>query len=90
VFVVAEAIRRPVQGTPEIHGLPVIIIISAIATLVMVAGVLVLGVGDGREDLHRRSVLLDTAGYAAASAAGSGAVIYLSDHFFCGWTLSSA
>lgn len=82
VTVVIEAIRRLVHGTPEIQGLPVLII-SAIATVVMVAGVLVLGPGAGHEDLHMRSVLLDTAGDAVASAAVaiSGAVIYFTGRF---------
>jgi cobalt-zinc-cadmium efflux system protein len=83
VLVVGEAIRRLLHGTPEIHGLPVLIV-SAVATVVMIAGVLVLGTGAGREDLHMRSVLLDTAADALASAAVavSGAVIYLTGRFY--------
>ena len=72
-----------IQGTPEIHGLPVLIV-SAIATGVMLAGVLVLGVGAGREDLHMRSVLLDTVSDAVASAAVAvgGLVIYMTGRFY--------
>src|SRR5581483_11551003 len=60
-----------------VHGLPVLIV-SAISTLVMFAGVLILGTEAGSEDLHMRSVLIDTAadGLAALSVAGVGAVIY--------------
>lgn len=51
VFVLVAATRRLLHGTPVIHGLPVLIV-SALATGVMVAGVFVLGTGAGREDLH--------------------------------------
>lgn len=82
-FVIAEAIRRLVQGTPEVNGLPVLIV-SALATAVMVLGVFVLGTDAGEEDLHMRSVLLDTVADAVASAsvAVSGAVIYFTGRFF--------
>ncbi len=83
VLVLAAAVRRLIQGTPDIHGLPVLIV-SAVATAVMLTGVLVLGTGAGREDLHMRSVLLDTVSDAVASAAVavSGLVIYLTGRFF--------
>jgi cobalt-zinc-cadmium efflux system protein len=83
VLVLTEAVRRLISGTPEIHGLPVLIV-STITTAVMVAGVVVLGTGAGSEDLHMRSVLLDTVSDALASAAVavSGAVIYLTGRFF--------
>lgn len=83
ILVLLEGIRRLANGTPAVHGLPVLIV-SSIATLVMLTGVLVLGTGAGREDLHMRSVLLDTAGDAVASAAVAigGAVIYLTGRFF--------
>ncbi len=83
VLVLAAAVRRLIQGTPDIHGLPVLVV-SAVATAVMLAGVLVLGTGAGREDLHMRSVLLDTVSDAVASAAVavSGLVIYLTGRFF--------
>jgi cobalt-zinc-cadmium efflux system protein len=82
-LVLFEAVRRLLLGTPEIHGLPVLIV-SGIATAVMVAGVFVLGTGAGQEDLHMRSVLLDTVSDALASAgvAVSGAIIYLTGRYF--------
>lgn len=82
-WVLVAGIRRLVDGTPHISGLPVLVV-SAIAAVVMLLGVLVLGVGAGSEDLHMRSVLLDTIADAVASAAVavSGAVIYVTGRFF--------
>ena len=82
-FVLVAGMRRLANGTPEIHGLPVLIV-SAIATAVMLVGVFVLGTGAGSEDLHMRSVLLDTISDAVASAAVAigGAVIYLTGRFY--------
>lgn len=76
VLVIGEAVRRLVHGTPEIHGLPVLVA-SGLAALVMVIGALVLGRDAGSEDLHMRSVLLDTVADAVTSAAvaATGAVI---------------
>jgi cobalt-zinc-cadmium efflux system protein len=76
VLVIVEAVRRLLHGTPEIHGLPVLIT-SGIAAIVMVIGALVLGREAGSEDPHMRSVLLDTVADALTSAAvaGTGAVI---------------
>ena len=59
LLVVLEAVRRLLHGTPQIHGLPVLVV-SAVTTAVMVLGVLVLGREAGQEDLHMRSVLIDT------------------------------
>lgn len=42
-FVLVAAVRRLVNGTPEVHGLPALII-SAIATAAMLIGVFVLDV----------------------------------------------
>jgi cobalt-zinc-cadmium efflux system protein len=83
VLVVTEAVRRLLIGTPEIHGLPVLIV-SAIGTVVMVVGALVLGRDAGHEDLHMRSVLLDTVADAMISAAVAvtGAVIFLADGLY--------
>jgi cobalt-zinc-cadmium efflux system protein len=83
VLVQVEAVRRLVTGTPEIYGLPVLIV-SVIATVVMVLGALVLGRDAGREDLHMRSVLLDTVADALTSAAVAvtGAVIFLTDGLY--------
>ncbi|GAC1418806.1 MAG: hypothetical protein NVSMB57_13340 [Actinomycetota bacterium] len=77
-LVVVEGVRRLINGTPAVRGLPVLIV-SLIATAVMAAGVFILGADAGREDLHMRSVLLDTISDALASAAVAvaGGVIYL-------------
>ena len=82
-FVLVAGIRRLLNGTPEVHGLPVLIV-SAIATAVMLVGVFVLGTGSGSEDLHMRSVLLDTISDAVASAAVAvgGAVIYFTGRYY--------
>jgi cation diffusion facilitator family transporter len=82
-FVLVEAVRRLVDGTPAIRGLPVLIV-SSIAAAVMVAGVVVLGRDAGREDLHMRSVLLDTAAdaLAAAGVAVSGGIIFVTGRLF--------
>lgn len=85
IAIIAAAIGRLVAGTHRVEGLPVLVV-SAVAALVMLAGALVLGAdegdgddrdGDGEEDLTLKAVLLDTAADAAAAAgvAASGAVI---------------
>jgi cobalt-zinc-cadmium efflux system protein len=78
IVVLLEAIRRLIHGTPEINGLPVLIV-SAVGAVVMVAGALVLGSDAGGEDLHMRSVLLDTVSDALTSAAVAvtGGIMYL-------------
>ncbi len=83
LVVVAEAVHRLVQGTAPVQGVPVLIV-STIATAVMVVGIFILGTDAGKEDLHMRSVLLDTAADALASAAVavSGAVIALTGTFY--------
>jgi cobalt-zinc-cadmium efflux system protein len=76
--VLLEAIVRLIDGAPRIPGVPVLL--GGVATaLVLGGGVLVLGAGAGREDLHMRSVLLDTAsdGLAAAGVAVGGLVMAL-------------
>lgn len=82
-FVLFEAIRRLTSHTPEIAGLPVLII-SFIATLVMLASAVILGRGAADEDLHMRSVLLDTLADAASAAAVgiAGGIIYLTKGFY--------
>jgi cobalt-zinc-cadmium efflux system protein len=78
VLVLWEAMRRLLKGTPAVHGLPVLIV-SAITTAVMIVGALVLGRDAGREDLHMRSLLLDTISDALTSAAVAvgGLIIFL-------------
>jgi len=77
VVIAVAAIRRLVSGAPRVEGLPVLIV-SAVAALVMLAGALILaGDNDGGQDLNMKAVLLDTAADAAAAGgvAVSGAVI---------------
>jgi cobalt-zinc-cadmium efflux system protein len=80
VGICAAALQRLAAGTRRVEGLPVLIV-SAIAAAVMLAGAFVLGGDpdddDGEQDLNVRAVLLDTAADAAAAAgvAVSGAII---------------
>ena len=83
VLVASAAVGRLINGTPQVHGLPVLLV-SGIAALVMAGGALVLR-GDGDEDedeasqhdLSVAAVLLDTIADAAAAAgvAVTGAII---------------
>ncbi len=77
IVVLIQAIHRLLTATPEVHGLPVLIV-SSISTLAMVIGVFLLGRGAGNEDLHMRSVFLDTVsdGLSAASVAIVGGIIF--------------
>jgi cobalt-zinc-cadmium efflux system protein len=77
------AIQHLTAGTHRVEGLPVLIV-SAVAAVVLLAGALVLGGDadgedgeDGEEDLNVKAVLLDTAADAAAAVgvAVSGAII---------------
>lgn len=80
ILVAVAAVGRLASRPPEVHGLPVLIV-SAIAALVMTAGVLVLREDDDGEEEKRdpsvAAVLLDTLADAAAAAgvAVTGAVI---------------
>ena len=80
IGICAAAIQRLAAGTSRVDGLPVLIV-SAVAAAVMLAGAFVLGGdpgdADGGEDLNVKAVLLDTAADAAAAAgvAISGAII---------------
>jgi cobalt-zinc-cadmium efflux system protein len=80
LLVVGAATQRLITRTPEVHGLPVLIV-SGIAALTMTAGALVLQAdpddeADGR-DLSVAAVLLDTIADAAAAAgvAATGGII---------------
>ena len=72
VLVVGAAAERLLTRTPQVHGLPVLIV-SGVAALTMTAGALVLQAdaddddADGR-DLSVAAVLLDTVADAAAAA----------------------
>ena len=80
LVVVAAAIDRLATRTPEVHGLPVLVV-SGIAALAMTAGAFVLGRDDDAEGERRdpsvAAVLLDTVADAAAAAgvAVAGAII---------------
>jgi cobalt-zinc-cadmium efflux system protein len=80
VGIAAAAIQHLTAGAYHVEGLPVLIV-SSIAAVVMLAGALILGGdaddADGEECLNVKAVLLDTAADAAAAAgvAVSGAVI---------------
>src|SRR6266516_602766 len=82
LLVAAAAAERLVTRTPEVHGLPVLVV-SSVAALTMAIGALVLGAdaddddgADGR-DLSVAAVLLDTVADAAAAAgvAAAGGII---------------
>jgi cobalt-zinc-cadmium efflux system protein len=83
VLVIVEAGRRLLAGSSTVQGLPTLIV-SVISTVVMLAGAVILGLGAGSEDLHMRSVLLDTLadGAAAAAVAVAGGVIALTHRFY--------
>jgi cobalt-zinc-cadmium efflux system protein len=82
IAITVAALQHLVTGVQRVEGLPVLIV-SAIAAAVMLAGALILGGDadgdddDGTEDLNVKAVLLDTAADAAAAAgvAASGAII---------------
>lgn len=83
VGVAVSAAQRLVSGSPEVHGLAVLVA-SAVAALVMLCAALILGADAGSEDLHMRSILLDTIadGAAAAVVAIVGAVLAVAHRWF--------
>jgi cobalt-zinc-cadmium efflux system protein len=78
VIVTVEAIARLRQGSPSVLGFPMAVV-SLITLAVMIAGALVLGLSARREDIHMKSVLLDTLADAAAAAGVlvAGTIIWL-------------
>jgi cobalt-zinc-cadmium efflux system protein len=83
LFVAAAAAERLVTRTPEVHGLPVLVV-SGVGALAMTAGALVLRAstdddddGAASGDLSVAAVLLDTIADAAAAAGvvATGAII---------------
>jgi len=80
IGVVTEAIVRLREGSPAVLGLPMAIV-SLITLAVMITGALVLGFSSHREDIHMKSVLIDTLADAAAAAgvlvAGTGGLYWL-------------
>jgi cobalt-zinc-cadmium efflux system protein len=83
ISVVVEAVQRLVEGGHRVQGLPTLIA-SAAAMVVMLICAAILGRGAASEDLHMRSVLLDTLAdaLAAAGVAIVGAVILITGRFF--------
>lgn len=83
VGVVVSAAQRLVSSSPQVHGLAVLVA-SAVAALVMLCAALILGADAGSEDLHMRSILLDTIadGAAAAVVAIVGAVLAVAQRWF--------
>ncbi|HEX8752353.1 MAG TPA: cation transporter [Solirubrobacterales bacterium] len=77
IAVATEGLTRLIGGSPEVHGLPVLLV-SLLAAAAMVACALILGDVAGA-DLGTRSVMLDTLADAAAAAgvAASGAIIWI-------------
>lgn len=67
VTVAIEAIARLLDGSPAVLGLPMAVV-SFVTLVVMVSGALVLGFGSASEDIHMKSVLLDTLADAAIAA----------------------
>jgi cobalt-zinc-cadmium efflux system protein len=80
--VAVEAVGRLAGGSPQVHGLPVLIV-SVIATGAMILCAVILGhIEDS--DFNMRSVMLDTLADAAAAAgvAISGAIILAADGLY--------
>lgn len=81
--VAIEAIIRLGEGSPAVLGLPMAIV-ALVTLVVMIVGALVLGLSAHREDIHMKSVLIDTLA-DAASAAGvlmAGIVIWATDGLY--------
>lgn len=83
IFVVFGSIHRLAGHAQHIQGLPVFIV-SVVATISMLIGATVLGKEDIKDDLHMRSVWLDTISDAVASAAVaiSGVIIWIAHGFY--------
>jgi len=82
-LVLVGGTRRLIDHTPEIHGLSVLVV-SLVSMASMLIAALILGKDAGKEDIHMRSVLLDTIAdaIAAAGVAVSGAIIYFSGRLY--------
>lgn len=78
-----EAVVRLRDGSPVVLGLPMAVV-SLITLVVMITGALVLGLSSHREDIHMKSVFLDT--LADAAAAGgvliAGIIIWLAQGLY--------
>lgn len=82
-FVIVGGVRRLTTQTPDIHGLGVLIV-SLFAMASMILAAVILGRDAGNEDLHMRSVLLDTIADATAAAgvAVAGGIIYFTGRLY--------
>ncbi len=67
IGVAIEAITRLGEGSPAVLVLPMAVV-ALITLVVMIGGALVLGLSAHREDIHMKSVLIDTLADAAAAA----------------------
>lgn len=83
LFVLVEAVHRLLTNNPEIHALPVFIV-ALLSAIGMGAGVSILGRGAGKEDLHMRSVFLDTVsdGLSAVCVAIVGVIIFATHKYY--------
>lgn len=81
--VIVAAIQRLTKSDTTVHGLPALIA-AGVAMIVMLASAFILGRGAAHEDLHMRSVLLDTLAdaLAAAGVAVVGGVILITGHYY--------
>ncbi|MUL79739.1 cation transporter [Mycolicibacterium sp. CBMA 226] len=81
--VAVEAIQRLVTGGAHVEGIPTLLA-SVVAMIVMLSCAAVLGRDAAAEDLHMRSVLLDTLAdaLAAAGVAVTGAIISITGSHF--------
>ena len=83
VTVVVEAIHRLSTNAPNIHALQVVVI-SSLAAIVMGIGVFILKGDSADDDLHMKSVFLDTVADAvsAAAIAVTGLIILITKRFY--------
>ena len=83
VVISVEAIDRLITANPAVRGLPTLVA-SAAALVVMLVCAVILGRGATTEDLHMRSVLLDTLAddFSAAGVAVVGAIILVTGRWF--------
>lgn len=88
-FVLVESLHRLTTHTPDVHGFQAMLV-CIIATIAMVVGAVIIASDTADEDLHMRSVLLDTVadGASAAAVAVAGGIIYFTRRFY--WLDSAA
>jgi cobalt-zinc-cadmium efflux system protein len=83
-IVIIEAIRRLTTRTPHIEGLPVLLV-STVAAVVMIGGAFILGGDKENKDLNMRSVMLDTVADATAAAGvavAGGIILVTKGHYW--------